>query len=110
MDLIAGPHAVQSAVGRELDLGDVVGLEPRAETLGLIAEALHELGAHDALRKAGEVLDVGRLLEQSAPGEALDNQRLEVGAGRVEGGGVAGRPAAHDDHIFDSFAHFIKYS
>ena len=50
---------------------------------------------------AGVVLDVGRLLEQAAPGEALDHERLEVGARRVERGGVAGGAAADDDDVLD---------
>src|SRR5947209_9104161 len=71
---------------------------------------LHELGAHDPARESGVILDIGRLLEQTAPREALDDQGLEVGAGRVERRGVARRPTPDDDHFLDPFAHFIKYS
>ena len=60
-------------------LGRLVGDEARAEALGLVAHARHELGAHDPLGEARVVLDVGRLLEQAAPEEALDDERLEVG-------------------------------
>ena len=59
----------------ELDLGRLVGDEARAESLGLVAELLHHRRAVDAVRVAREVLDVGRLLEQAAPGEALDHDR-----------------------------------
>ncbi len=75
--LVADMHHVRTAgVRAELDLGRVVGDEARAEALGLVAELLHHLRAHDALGVAGVVLDVGRLLEQAAPGEALDHERL----------------------------------
>jgi hypothetical protein len=102
---------VQPAVGGDLDLRHVVGLEARAEALGLVAEVLHELRTHDPLREPGVVLDVGRLLKQAAPGEALDDERLEVRAGRVERGGVARRTAADDDHVLHLLiVHFKKYS
>ena len=54
-----------------------------------------------ALGVAGEVLDVGRLLEQAAPHEALDDERVQVRARGVERGGVAGRSASDDDHVLD---------
>src|SRR6185312_11951362 len=75
--------------------------QARAEALGLVAEALHHLRPHHALGEAGVVLHVGRLLQQPAPREALDDERVEVGPRRVEGGRVAGRPAADDDHVLD---------
>ena len=48
----------------------------------------------------------------AAPSETLDDQRLEIGARGVQGGRVAGRSAAHDDHVLDApvFTHFIKCS
>ena len=89
------------AVRAGLELRRVVGDEARAEALGLVAQLLHHDRAHDALGIAGVVLDVGGLLEQAAPDEALDDERLQVRARRVERGGVAGRPAADDDHVLD---------
>ena len=83
---------------------DVLGDEARAEALGLVAQVLHHLRAHHALRVAGVVLDVGRLLEQAAPQEALDDERVEVGARGVQRGGVAGRAAPDDDHVLDVVA------
>ena len=50
-------------------------IEARAEALGLVAELLHQLRAHDPLGEARVVLDVGRLLEQAAPEKALDDER-----------------------------------
>ena len=62
---------------------------------------VHHLGPHDPLREAGVVLDVGRVLKLAAPLEALDHERLEVGARRVGGGRVAGAGAADDDQVLD---------
>ena len=65
----------------------------------------HELGAHDPVDEAGVVLDLGRQHELAAGlvaggrGLALDDERLELGPGGVEGGGQAGRPAADDDDL-----------
>ena len=113
--VLADPDLVDAAglVG-ELDLRRLVGDEARAESLGLVAHLLHEGGALDALREARIVLDVGRLLQQPAPEEALDDERLEVGARRVEGRGEAGRSGADDDDVLDAVrawaGHFTKYS
>ena len=98
--LVAEVDLLDAAVG-ELDPVDVVGDEAGAEALGLGAELAHHLRAHDPLGVAGVVLDVGRVLQLPAPLEALEDERLEVGAGGVEGGGVAGRAAADDDHVLD---------
>ena len=98
--VLADRDGVDAAVG-ELDLGRVVGDEAGAEALGLGAELVHHLRPHDALRVAGVVLDVGGVLELAAPLEALDDERLELGAGGVERGGVAGGAAADDDQVLD---------
>jgi hypothetical protein len=100
--VIADPHLVDAAgLARELDVGGLIGDEARSEALRLIAELLHQLRAHDALGEAGVVLDVRRLLEQAAPEEALDDERVEVGARGVQRGGIAGRPAPDDDDVLD---------
>ena len=96
--LVAEEDALDAAVG-ELDPVDIVGDEAGPEALGLGAELVHHLRPHDPLGVAGVVLDVGRVLELPAPLEALEDERLEVGAGGVERGRVAGRPAADDDHV-----------
>jgi hypothetical protein len=85
--------------GREVDPGDVVGDELGAEAAGLLAQVAHHLRAHDAVRIAGVVLDVARDHELAAPLEALDHERLQVRARRVERSGVPGRTPADDDHV-----------
>ncbi len=77
--LVAQEDLLQAAVG-ELDAVGVVGDEAGAEALGLGAELVHHLGAHDPVGVARVVLDVGRVLKLAAPLEALDHERLEVGA------------------------------
>jgi hypothetical protein len=77
--------------------------------LGLEAQRLgphhpHELGAHDPVDEAGEVLHVGRQHQLAAGlvagggGLTLDHEGLELGPRRVQGGGETRRPAPdHDD-------------
>ena len=89
----------------EVDRGDLLGEELGAEALGLLAELDHQLRAHDPVGEAGEVLDVGG--EHQLPAGliggarrlALDDERLQVGARRVDGGGEAGRAGADDDDV-----------
>ena len=75
----------------------LLGEDLGAEALGLLPEVHHELGAHDAVGEAGEVLDVGRqhqLAARLVAGRrrlALDDQRAEVGPGGVDGRGEPGR-------------------
>ena len=102
--LVAHVDPVHAAVGGQLHAGHVVGHEPRAEALRLVAELLHHLRAHDPLGIARVVLHVGGLLEQPAPLEALEDERVEIRAGRVERSRVAGWPAPDDDHFFDRAA------
>src|SRR5581483_6406182 len=110
VQLVTDPYAVRPAVLGQLQFGDVIGLEPRAEPLGLVAELLHQFGSHHPLGEAGIVLDVGRLLEQPAPLEALDHQRFEVRPRRVQRRRVPGWATADNDYVLDALAHFIKYS
>jgi hypothetical protein len=103
VDVLADVDLVDPAglVG-ELDRGRLVGDEARAEVLGLLAHLVHQRGTLDAAaREAWEVLDLGRLLEQAAPHEALDHDRLQVGARGVQRGRVAGGATPDDDHVLD---------
>jgi hypothetical protein len=101
--LVAEVDLLDAAVA-ELDPVDVVGDEAGAEALRLGPELGHHLGPHDPLGVARVVLDVGRVLELASPLEALDDERLEIGASGVEGGRVAGRATADDDHVLDLLA------
>ena len=83
----------------EVDLRHVVGDELGAEAAGLVAEVLHHLRAHDAVLVARVILDVARDHQLPAPLEPLDHERVQVGACRVEGRGIAGGAAADDDQL-----------
>src|SRR5262249_388564 len=84
---------------RELDTLEVDIDDPGAEALRLAPEEIHQLGARDAVREAREVLDVARDHQLAAGRVAADDQRLQVGACRVDGRGQAGRPGSDDDHL-----------
>ena len=99
---VADPDA-EGALG-EVDPRHVVGDELGAEALRLLAEVLHHLGPEDPVRVPGVVLHVARDHQLAAPGEAFDDERVEVRPRRIEGSGVAGGPPADDDH----FAHVVR--
>jgi hypothetical protein len=105
---VAHPHAVNAPwLASELDAVGLLGQQARAEALGLIAELLHDVRSHDALGETGVVLDIGGLLKQPAPGEALDDERMQVGARRVQRSRISGGAAADDDHVLN-VAHLIS--
>jgi hypothetical protein len=74
----------------EVDRGDVVGHDLGAETDGLGAHAVHQVGTLDAVREAGKVLDLGRVHQRTAGGHGtLEDEGREVRARGVDGRGVA---------------------
>src|SRR5207245_10705516 len=77
------------------------GQDLDAKTLGLLAQAIGELGAADAFGKSGEVVEPLGNARLAADAAALDHERLDAFAGWVEGGGEAGRPAAVDDDVVE---------
>ena len=95
----SSPTQTRNGLLGEVDLRHVVGDELRAEALRLAAEVGHHLGPHDAVGVAGVVLDVARDHQLAAPLEALDHERLQVGARRVERSRVPGGAAADDDQL-----------
>src|SRR6185436_12580151 len=84
---------------RQVDLLHVDVDEAGPETLGLLAELLHQLRALDAFREAWVVLDVARDHELAARRVATDDDRLEVGAGGVDGRRQARRTRTQDDDL-----------
>ena len=102
--LVAAPHLVVQDEGSlvRLDRLDVLERDALgAEAFRLGLKALHQLGAHDALREARIVLDVGRDGELAAGLHTLEDDGLEAGARGVERGGVAGRTGSDDDEVVD---------
>src|SRR5580692_353229 len=101
-----GPHHLGRR--RQVHRCHVVGHQLGAEPLGLLAHRVHQLGTHDGVREAGEVLHVGGLHERAARGDrTLEDQRLKLRARGVECRGVARRAGTYDDDVPD-FAHFCQ--
>ncbi len=83
----------------QVDGGDGLGLDHRAETLGLGLELLHQLGPLDPVGEAGVVLDLGGDGQLAARLLALEQEVGDVGAAEVQAGGVAGGAGADDDDL-----------
>ena len=77
---------------------------PRAEPLGLPLHLLRQSEAVDPVLIAGIVVDRLRQGHLAAGRQLLQHQGIQSGPGRVESRRVAGRPAAHHDHIEDMCA------
>jgi hypothetical protein len=87
-------------IAGEVDTLDVVGDELGIEALGLLAERIHQVRAHDAVGEAGVVLHVGGVHQRAAGGDrALEHERMQAGPGGVERSGVSRGPGPDDDHI-----------
>ena len=82
----------------EVDLDRPLELHLGAEAPGLLAHAVHQLGAEDPFGEAGEVLDVGGDGELAAGLAAFEHERSEVGPRGIERRREAGRARAEDDH------------
>ena len=75
--------------GREIYRAEMGHAELGTETGGLLLHVLDEFGTLDALGPAWEVFDQGGDGELTAGLVAFEDERLEVGAGCVDGGGEA---------------------
>ena len=83
----------------QVHIGDRAGLEFGAKARGLLAHILDELRPQDAIGKARIVFDHGRE-SQLPPGfVAVNHERLQVGAGGVDGSGEPGTAAADNDDV-----------
>ena len=70
-----------------------------AEALGVRLKARHQLGALHALRVGGPVVYIGGGHQLAALGDAGDDHGVQVGAGGVNGGGVAGGAGAENNQF-----------
>lgn len=106
LQVLVVAHGVEPVLERslgEVDLADGLGDDLGAAGLALRAHLVHERRALDHL-EAGEVLDLVGGGELAAGGdsqgeETLVHDGLEVGAGGVDGGGVASGAGADDDDL-----------
>ena len=83
----------------QVDRVDVVEHDLGVETLGVLLEALHQVGSHHAVDVGGPVVDIGRRHQLAALRDAGDQHRLEVRSGGIDGGGIAGRAGAEDQDV-----------
>ena len=87
-------------VALQLEGGGVLVADLGAEALGLFLHLVHELGAHDSFDEAGVVLHLGRVHQSAAGGDrACQDDRVELGASRVDGGRVTGGAGANNDDV-----------
>ena len=94
--VVAGVAAQRERPLAEVDRVDVVEDDLGVEALGVLQEALHQVRALHAVDVGRPVVDVGGGHQLAALRDAGDQHRLEVGAGGVDRGGVAGRAGAED--------------
>nr|GEU28440.1 hypothetical protein [Tanacetum cinerariifolium] len=86
---------------------DVVEHDLGLEAFGVLQQALHQVRALHAHRVAGPVFHVGGGHQLAALLHARDQHRVQVGAGSVNGGAVAGRAGAEYQNagVFGSDGH-----
>ena len=80
----------------EIDRVDMIEQDLGLEALGMAAHPLHQLRSLDAIRIAGPVIDIGRGHQLPALFQSGDQDRLEIGAGRINRCGIAGGSGAED--------------
>ena len=84
---------------RDCDLRDIFRDDLDVQALALPLHAVHELRALNGLGKAGEILDVGGDHQLAAHRDPPEDQGVQVGARRVDGGGRGRRAGADDDNL-----------
>ncbi len=85
-----------------LEAGDLLGDDLRAIFARLVAHPLEQLLAADAVGKAGMIMSARN--PRRAALAAVDDQDVEVKAGKVDGGSEPGRATA-DDQAVEGFVH-----
>ena len=107
------PPAVASRGERaalQVQRGHQIGHDLGTHRAGMGLHLDHQLGALD-LGLAGPVLDLGRDGQLSAGLHALDQHRLQHGAGGIDGGGVTRRARSHDQKFhMAAFGHLAPLS
>ena len=91
---------MEGRAAAEVDAFHQVEFHLSAEVFGMFFHALDQLGTAQAIGKAGIILDFvsdGHLATQLSPG---DDDRRQLRAGGIEGGGQAGRPRSDNDDTF----------
>ena len=76
---------------------DVIEHQLCLEALGMRLKALHQVGPLHALGVGRPVVDIRGGHQLAALGHAGHQQRLQIGARRIDGGGVTRRAGAEDE-------------
>jgi len=84
---------------------DLVENDFGLETFGMALEAVHQFGTLHAVDVGRPVVDVGGGHQLAALLHAGDDDRREVGACGIHGGGIAGGTGAEDDEFVVCGAH-----
>ena len=69
------------------------------KTLGMRGKTLHQLWTLDPIGICRPVIDLGGGHELTSLGKSGDHNGVEVGAGRINGGGVACRPRTQNKNF-----------
>ena len=95
-----GPRIAGQREGplRQVDRVDVIKHHLGLEPLGVLLKTLHQVGAHDTVDIGRPIVDLGGGHELSALRQTGDQKRLQIGPGRVDGGGVACRAGSENEH------------
>ncbi len=88
----------EGALG-QVHLIDLVKDHVGVEALGVLLKALHQIGALHALHIGGPVVHLRGGHQLATLGDASDQCGIQVGACRVNAGGVAGRAGAQDQDL-----------
>src|ERR1022692_54686 len=105
VDAVSGRHHLGRS--RQIDLDYVVGDQFGPESLGLLADRVHQVRAEDPVGEAGEVLHLGGVHQSAARSDrSFEHQRIEPRTASVESRRVACRPGADHDDI-PNVGHFL---
>ena len=88
----------------EVGAGEVRHAVFGAKAFSLFAHVLDQLRSHDSFGKAGKIFHERREGELAPGFVTFDDKRLQIGASRVQRGGVSGAAGAQDDDVA-GFAH-----
>ena len=89
----------------EVDAGHMAGLEFGAEARTLIPHVIDKLRPLNTLGETWKVFHEGCKGQLATGFMAVDDERLEVSTGGVEGGGEAGASLADDDDVANVVSH-----
>src|SRR5690606_20439645 len=98
---------VRQRLHRERPLTEIDGVgpprdEPGAETSGQFLHLSHEIRTHDAFREYRDEFHHGGQRQLAAGFIAFQDERIEIGPGGIQCGGIARRPGAENDNLFQS--------